>query len=281
MTDDLPLHFGLFKLAFDLQLLACGLFLAYAFSPRKGLARAGLLALGLALLSHAVFTASNGLAQGRLPLASGFEALSAWGLMLTALVVWVEWRHKVGLLGAFLAPLSAATLLMGFRFIKAAGLPTMGLSDAWLLWHVALVMLSYACFTAAAGAAGATLVQDHQLKAKRLDALFYELPSLQDLEALTAELCAWGLGALLLGQGAGFIWRASYAASQGLADPKVAFSLAMALGYGLTLLLRRRGLLRGRRFALLVLVLFLLLFFGYYLVNLYFGGHAYLRPAGV
>jgi len=86
-------------------------------------------------------------------LTNGFEAVSAWGLALTALVVEVEWRHRLGLLGAFLAPLSAATLLMGFRFAQSADQAMQGLGDAWLLTHVALAMLSYALFTAAAGAA--------------------------------------------------------------------------------------------------------------------------------
>jgi HemX protein len=196
-------------------------------------------------------------------------------------VVQVEWRHRLGLLGAFLAPLSAATLLMGFRFAHSADLPAEGLGDGWLLAHVALAMLSYALFTAAAGAAGAYLVQDRQIKSKHLGALFYELPPLQALEGLLVRLSGAGLLALGLAISAGFVWRFGLGLPAASGDPKVWFSLAMAAVYALGLFLRWRGPLKGRRFAWLCVALFLALFFGVYLVNLYFGGHAFLRPQGV
>jgi HemX protein len=158
--------------------------------------------------------------------------------------------------------------------------PIPGLDDAWLLSHVALAMLSYAPFTAAAGVAGAYLVQERQLKAKRLDPLFYQLPSLQALEGLLAALAGAGAAALGLGLLAGFVWRWRYDHSLGLGDPTVLYSVAMVWLYGVGLWLRARGPLRGRRFAWLCLAGFLLVFFGYYLVNLYFGGHEFLQPGG-
>jgi ABC-type transport system involved in cytochrome c biogenesis permease subunit len=280
MSDFLPPHFWLYQAAFALQVPALALFVAYAFKPMRSLALAATGFLAASLLSHALFTLLFGLAAGRLPLASGFEAISAWGLALSALVVQVEWRHRLGLLGAFLAPLSAATLLMGFRFAESAALPISGLGDVWLLTHVALAMGSYALFTGAAGVAGAYLVQDRQLKAKRMGSLFYALPPLQELEGLLARLAGAGLLALCLASAAGFVWRLGLGMPLASADPKVAFSLAMAAAYGLGLLARWRGPLRGRRFAWLCILLFLGLFFGVYLVDLYFGGHAFLRPAG-
>ena len=273
-------YFWLYQTAFALQLPAVALFATYAFKPRRGLVLAATALLAASLLCHALFTAAFGFGAGRLPLASGFEFCSAWGLALTALVVEVEWRHRLGLLGAFLAPLSAATLLMGFRFAKSADIPVFGLGDAWLLAHVALAMLSYALFTAAAGAAGAYLVQDRQLKSKRMGALFYELPPLRELEALLARLAGAGLAALALAIAAGYVWRLGLGIPLASADPKVWFSLTLAAAYALGLGARWRGPLRGRRFAWLCVALFLALFFGYYLVNLYFGGHAFLRPQG-
>jgi len=280
MTESPPVFFWLYQTAFVLQLPAVLLFVSYAFKPKRVLAllATGLLAASLA--EHVLFTALLAWSSGRLPLASGFEAVSAWGLALTALVVEVEWRHRLGLLGAFLAPLSAATLLMGFRFALSADQAVPGLGDAWLLCHVALAMLSYAFFTAAAGAAGAYLVQDRQLKSKRMGALFYELPPLGELEALLARLAGAGLLALCLAIAAGFVWRLRLGLPLASTDPKIGFSLGMALAYGFGLAARLQGPLRGRRFAWLCVLLFLTLFFGVYLVDLYFGGHAFLRPGG-
>lgn len=275
----LPPHFFLFQGAFALQLAAVGLFLAYAATPRRGLSLAATACLGGSLALHAVFTLLIAVHAGRLPLASGFEALSGWGLVLTALVVWVEGRHQLGLLGAFLAPLSAVTLLMGFRFAVSASVPVPGLDDGWLLAHVALAMSSYACFTAATGTAGAYLVQDRQLKAKRLGTLFYELPPLEELERLLARLTGAGLLLLLAAMAAGLVWNLRLYGRWGLDDPKAVLNLIVAGLYAAGLGLRWRGPLRGRRYAWLCVLAFLGLFFGYYLVNLYWGGHEFLHSA--
>jgi ABC-type transport system involved in cytochrome c biogenesis permease subunit len=275
-----PPYFWLYQAAFLLQAPALLLFLAYAWQARRALSltATGLLSASLAL--HLLFTALSASADGRLPLASGFEALSLWGLALTGLVVWVEWRHQLGLLGAFLSPLSLLTLLMGFRFAQADAQPVPGLQDWRLLVHVALAMAAYALFTGAAGVAGAYLVQERQLKAKRMARLLYQLPSLQELEGLLARLILAGVSALGLGLLAGFAWRLSYDGSLGLDDPKVGFSLGVGALYGLALALRRRGAIGGRRLAWLALLTFVLLFLGYYLVNLYLGGHGFLKTAG-
>jgi ABC-type transport system involved in cytochrome c biogenesis permease subunit len=280
MMDSPPPNFWLYQAAFLLQAAAVACFLVYALKPKRSIGLGGIVLLAGSLLAHAAFTLFLGFSQGRLPLANGFEAISAWGLVLTALVVQVEWRHRLGLLGAFLAPLSAATLLMGFRFAKAADAPAAGLDQAWLLAHVFLAMVSYALFTAAAGAAGAYLVQDHQLKSKRMGSLSYELPPLQSLEALLVRLAGAGLAVFSLAVAAGYVWRLGLGISPLSDDPKVGFSIAMALAYALGLLARWRGPLGGRRFAWLCILLFLALFFGVYLVNLYLGGHAFLRPQG-
>jgi HemX protein len=276
----MPPYFWLYEAAFLLQAPALLLFLAYAIRARRAfsLAATGLLSASLAL--HLLFTALSALVAGRLPLASGFEALSLWGLALTGLVVWVEARHQLGLLGVFLTPLSLLTLLMGFRFVHAAAQPIPGLQDLRLLVHVSLAMAAYALFTGAAGVAGAYLVQERQLKARRSAGLFYQLPSLQELEGLLARLTLAGVAALAAGLLAGFAWRLSYDGSLGLDDPKVGFSLGIGALYSLGLWLRRRGAISGRRLAWLALAVFVVLFLGYYLVNLYLGGHGFLKPGG-
>ena len=192
----LPANFWLFQSAFVLQLVALSLFVGYAVAPRRGLSSAATAALSLSLALLLFFDALMGFKQGRLPLASGFEFVVAWCIGLTALVVWAEWRHQLGLLGFFLTPPSALTLLMGFRFVKADAVPAEGLPAGWLLAHVVLAMAAFACFTVSSGVAMAWLVQDRQLKRKALGMLSYQLPALSALESLAARLAAVGLGAL-------------------------------------------------------------------------------------
>lgn len=275
----LPANFWLFQSAFVLQLVALSLFVGYAVAPRRGLSSAATAALGLSLLLLLFFATLMGFKQGRLPLASGFEFVVAWSAALTALVVWAEWRHQLGLLGFFLVPPSALTLLMGFRFAKADSIPAEGLPAGWLLAHVVLAMAAFACFTVSSGVAGAWLVQDRQLRRKALGPLSYRLPALGVLEALAARLAGIGLGALAFSLAAGFVWKWIWYRHFGLDDPKVLFAISVLLAYGGALLLRRQAVLQGRRLAALFVLFFFAVLFSYYLVNIYFGGHGFLQAA--
>jgi ABC-type uncharacterized transport system permease subunit len=271
-------HFWLYQAAFGLQLAAVALFAAYAAFPRRTISFSASIGLSAAAFLQTFFLADLGLAQGGLPLASGFGALCFWSLSLTALVLWAEWRHQLGLLGAFLAPLSALMLLMGFRFAKVDAQVAPSLPGTWLALHVALAMFSYACFTAAAGTAAAFLVEERQLKRKHLSSLLYKLPALAVLEDLAANFAWTGSAALGGSLVVGFVWKESLALAPGLSDPKVIFSLLVWLAYAGSSVLRLRSGLRGRRYAYLLLGLFLAIFFGYYLLNIYFGGHGFLKP---
>ncbi len=266
-------NFWAYQAAFVLQVLAVGLFFAYAARPRRGLSLAASVCLSMAAVLQGAFLIRLGLAEGGPPLSSGFGALAFWSFTLTVLVLGAEWRYQLGLLGAFLAPLSALTLLMGFRFAKVDAVPTPGLAGVWLTLHVALAMLGYACFTVAAGVAAAFLVQERQLKRKLLGSLTYQLPALSDLESLAGIFAAVGAQALGSGLMFGFMWRHSLTQPLGISDPKVIFGILVWMAYTGLWQLRAQGALRGRRVAYLLLLLFLLIFFGYYLLNIYVGGH--------
>jgi ABC-type transport system involved in cytochrome c biogenesis permease subunit len=272
--------FWLYQSAFGLQLVALALFSGYAAAPRRSFSSAATACLALSLALLLAQAGALGQAYHGLPLASGFEFVLLWSAILTALVVWVEWRHQLGLLGAFVSPLSAVTLLMGFRFAREAAQPAAGLPTPWLLVHVLCVVAAFACFTATAGVAGAFLVQQRQLKRARLGSLSYTLPPLGVLESLAARLGLAGLSLLGLSLWAGFLWRWRWSGGFGLEDAKVQFAVAVAGAWCVALLLRARGLLQGRRLAYAFIVLFLIVLFGYYLVNLYLSGHGFLRPGG-
>lgn len=266
-------NFWAYQAAFGLHLAAVALFIAYATAPQRALSLAATVCLSVAAVLLGAFLIRLGIAEGGLPLSSGFGALSFWSLSLTVLVLGAEWRYQLGLLGAFLAPLSALTLLMGFRFAKVDALPAPGLADVWLALHVALAMFGYACFTVAAGVAAAFLVQERQLKRKLLGSLTYQLPALADLESLAGLFGAIGAQALGSGLMFGFMWKHSLGQALGLGDPKVIFGILVWMAYTGIWQLRAQGALRGRRFAFLLLLFFLLIFFGYYLLNIYVGGH--------
>jgi ABC-type transport system involved in cytochrome c biogenesis permease subunit len=265
--------FWLFQTAFVLELCAVALFAGYAVRPLRNFSVAASFVLAFAAALQLFFTLILALNAGRLPLGNAFEALNFWSLLFTLLALRLEWRYQMGLLGAFLAPFSALLMLMGIRFSHVADGPELPLGDLFLFLHVALPMAGYALFTASAGVAIAWFIEERQLKTLHLG-ISYELPALETLERLAMRLAAWGLLGLSIGLCAGFFGnREQFVVHLGT-DPKVAMSLLTWLFYAACLLLRQGGL-RGRRFAGLLLLGFLGLFFSYYLVNVFWGGHGF------
>jgi ABC-type transport system involved in cytochrome c biogenesis permease subunit len=267
-------YFVLYQASFLFLLIALVLAGAYLAFPRAFLLKSGLAAASLAGLCHLLFFAASWLNQGKLPLVSNFESLSFMALATLLVFLAVEWRYRLGILGTFILPIPALFMLMGYRFRHLAPeTPPVVLQNAYLAGHVAFSMLAYAFFTTAAGVAAAYLVQHRQLKAKHLGNLSYQLPALEELEKLSLQCVAAGLVLLSLGMLAGAAWSFSSLGRLLLLDPKVLLSLALWLLYGGYLTGRLSGSFRGRKPAVLLLVGFLVLFFGYYLANTYGGGH--------
>jgi ABC-type transport system involved in cytochrome c biogenesis permease subunit len=263
----------LFQTAFALQLLAVAFFAGYAVSPNRSFSVMATLTLGFALGLQCLFTLFLAMHNGSLPLGNAFEALNFWALLFTGLTLGLERRYQMGLLGAFLVPFSALLMLMGIRFSHVAAGAELPVGGLFLLLHVGLPMAGYALFTASAGVAIAWLIEERQIKTLHLGPV-YELPALEVLENLATRLASWGLLGLSIGLVAGFVaHRDEFVVRLG-SDPKIAMSFLAWLFYAASLLLRRGGL-RGRRFAYLLLLGFGALFFSYYLVNVFWGGHAF------
>jgi ABC-type transport system involved in cytochrome c biogenesis permease subunit len=268
--------FWLYQCAFALQLLAVALFMGYAVRPARNFSVAATFSLGLAAALQLLFTLILAAHAGELPLSNAFEALNLWALLFSLVTLRLEWRYQMGLLGAFLAPFSALLMLMGVRFAHVAGGSDLPMHSSFLLLHVGLPMAGYALFTASAGVALAWFIEARQLKRLHLGSS-YSLPALETLEGLAYRLAAWGLLGLSLGLISGFLGNREQFSVRLSSDPKIAMSFIAWLFYASCLLLHKGGL-RGRRFAGLLFCGFIALFFSYYIVNVFWGGHGFGGP---
>ncbi|MES2201986.1 MAG: cytochrome c biogenesis protein CcsA [candidate division FCPU426 bacterium] len=118
----------------------------------------------------------------------------------------------------------------------------------------------------------AWIVAERQLKRGDLSGSGYQLPALETLDRAAWRATVAGVIFLAIG----LLWGAVANHDQFLAhirgDAKAVMSLVTLLFYGTLLALRDRGM-RGKRFAILLLAGYTVLFFTFYLVNLYWGGH--------
>ena len=170
----------------------------------------------------------------------------------------VERRYGITAFGAFLLPV---VLALGL------GLPT-GLRDlalepqassAWILVHVALVLVGLAALVLNFGSALMYVLQERQLKAKRPGVFYYRMPSLQTLDRLTLVTLTVAFPFLTVGLGLGVV-RAGRAWGRDLMlDPLALFSIVMWLVYAATLSGRVVGRWGGRRAAYFAIVGFCVL----------------------
>jgi ABC-type uncharacterized transport system permease subunit len=151
-----------------------------------------------------VWLAERGEQLKRCPLTSSFDVLVfiAWSMVLFYLVIGPVYR--VSLLGLFTAP--AAFLLQSVALLM--GVPAVGelraATSALMELHAAVSVMAYGGLGLAALAGAMYLVQERQLKTRRLSTFFFSLPPVRDLTSAMRRLLMAGFLLLSVGLGTGF-----------------------------------------------------------------------------
>lgn len=198
----------------------------------------------------------RGLAVGGCPLGNKFEIVQfvAWSAMVLYFVVGPAFR--VSLLGLFTA--GYAGCLAFFSLLIPEWDVTRGVKifghNPWIEFHAALAVFSYGVFGILTLTSIMHLLQNWNLKHKRLDGLFWFLPSIVQLDQINFRLILAGVGLLTLSLSVGASWWVRDTAS--VDAPKLTLTVGIWLAYLVTLLLRWRRHLNSGRFAWLCIVLF-------------------------
>ncbi len=254
---------------FLLAVVFYGLSTLYAvFLWRKGFRRDDwvnyfLLAGGVALHTLAMF--KRGLTLQSCPVNNLYEATTflLWALGLACLVYSLLPRLK------FLAAFTAPVLFTVGVFALMPSLdpphgPKPEFSGALRSLHAATSLLAYGAFGLAAVAAGMFLMQQHDLKVHKLRALLSLLPSIQRLGIITFRLAIAGFILFTIGLVAGALLPRPEGDSY-ISDPKVIWSVLLWLAYLESIV--------SRRFAAVIIVLFVFLLLTFWVTNLFSALH--------
>lgn len=200
----------------------------------------------------------RGLVGRGCPLSNTFEIVQfvAWSAMLVYFFVGTAFR--VSLLGLFTAGYAATLAVVSLlipQWDLVRGQKFFG-DNPWIEAHAALAVFSYGVFGLLALTSLMQLLQNWSLKNKRLNGLFWFLPSVVQLTQINYRLLLLGVVILTLSLGVGASWWVRETASVNL--PKLFVTLTVWLAYLVALLLRWRGWLVSVRFAWVCIVLFAL-----------------------
>lgn len=178
--------------------------------------------------------------EGVFPVIGYRETLFFLSFAIVAVMVFIETRHELTILGGFVLPLAVLSLI---RLPMVATRPSevpLQLMSRWLPLHVVASFFSYAMFISAFGVGIAYLIQEHQLKARRLGNVLHRLPSLESLDHLGFRLIFWAVPLLASGVVSGMMWTHQVNGTWFRGDPKewwVIATLGLYAGY----LAARRG----------------------------------------
>lgn len=198
----------------------------------------------------------RGRAVGGCPLSNTFEIVQfvAWSAMV--LYFFVGTAFQLSILGLFTAGYAAAlslvSLLVG-RWDIGHGDRIFG-NNPWIELHAALAVFSYGVFGLLALTSFMNLLQNWSLKHKRLNGLFWFLPSVVQLDQINFRMLLLGVLLLTFSLGVGAAWWVRDTAS--VDSQKLIVTVGVWLVYFVLLILRWRSRLVSVRFAWVCLVMF-------------------------
>lgn len=215
--------------------------------------RAALAAFVVGVILHTVSIVERWFAVGHLPVENFFESVSLCSLLMALVYLYAYWRYEFASLAVLAFPLVFIMALLGATEIPVASWASTRVRDAWLLLHVALVMLGYASLFLTFGASVFYLVEERKLKRKSVGGFLKRLPPLGTLDNIINRSMGIGFALLTLATVAGATWAYVESGTRWIGDAKIAISFVT---WGLCLVmvfLRTSAGWRGRKAAIMSL----------------------------
>ena len=268
------IHFLYIATAF--YFLGTGTYLGYILFLRQAFSSGGAMAVALGFLSHTLALIVRYAEAGYTPVTNLHESLSFFAWMMTGILLIVNLKYRIKVLGAFLTPI--ALILMLFALALPTEIVPLApvLRSAWHPFHVFFAFLGNAIFALAFCCGVMYLIQEKHLKSKNVGAVTRRLPSLQVLDDMNYQALKFGFPLLTLGIITGAIW-AEYAWGRYWGwDPKETWSLITWFLYAALLHQRLAIGWRGRKAAIMAIIGFQAVLFTFLGVNLLLPGlHTY------
>jgi cytochrome c-type biogenesis protein CcsB len=265
-----------FKFSTLLYLLGALAYSAYIISLKEYLSKAALTVTLIGFASHTLALVARYAVAGYTPVTNLYESLSFFAWMIVGVLLVVNLKFKIKVLGAFLSPIAVILMFFAYALPKEIVPLAPVLRSFWHPFHILFAFLGDAFFALAFCCGVMYLVQERQLKAKKIGAITQRLPSLNVLDDLSYQSLTYGFPLLTLGIITGAIW-AEYAWGRYWNwDPKETWSLITWLLYAALLHQRLTVGWRGRKAAIMAIVGFLAVLFTFLGVNLILPGlHTY------
>lgn len=223
--------------------------------------------LSIVWLLQTIYFILNYLRLDRLAIVSPFEGLFLVAWMIVSLSLLINWFSRIDFF-VFFANVIGFIIMVIHVFTPRSDLPpliTMSISSELLLFHIAMVVLSYGAFTLSFVFSLMYFIQYKMLKNKKWMDRFRRFGNLEKLEKMAFFFAMFGVPLLLLSIILGLIWGQIVIQNFNYFDVKVISSFIVLIAYSYYLYMKVVKDQRGFKLSLMNNMAFLLL-----LVNFFF-----------
>jgi cytochrome c-type biogenesis protein CcsB len=261
-----------------ISFVASVLYIVFFFNQKEKLRRlARKILLGSGIL-QSLYIISRYFIAGYTPITSQHEAVTFFAWSVTWAYLSFHWRYSVKNFGTFVSLLVLILLSIAASASREFHPLPPALQSLWLPVHASVSVMAYG-FLALAFCGGIMyLLQERELKSKRLGFFFTRLPSLDALDQLNSHCLTAGFALLTLGIITGSVWARQAWGTYWHWDPKETWSLITWFLYAAQIHQRLTAGWRGKRAAVMAIVGFCAVLFTLWGVTYLLGGvHSYGR----
>ncbi len=248
-------------------------YLAFLFVQKKILHRLAYAAMMAGFLVHTGLLGYEFISLGFLPIHNLHQTLSFSAWTLAGVYLFLKYKYRINILGAYTAPLVSFILIQAYFIPKVPVEQTAVFKSLWLIIHVVMIFIGEASLALACGTGILYLIQEHGIKSKTHRFFFKRLPSLQFLDSTGYTFIVIGFTMLTIGLISGFVYAQSVWGRFWSWNPKEIWSCITWLFYAALLHERLVAGWRGRRAAVMAIIGFAAILFTFLGVNLFLEGH--------
>jgi len=246
------INFLIFVGVLGAAFLSSAAYAAFFITQKKQVQKTARLLLVVSWVLQSAYIVSRYLTIGNTPITTYHEAVFFFAWATTSAYVSFRWRYTVKNFGTFASVLIFA-LLAASAFASREIIPLEpALQSLWLPVHAGISLIAYG-FLALAFCGGVMyLLQERELKSRKLGYFFSRLPSLDSLDQLNSHCLAVGFSFLTLGMIAGILWSKQAWGVYWRWNPKEVCSLLIWFIYLVQIHQRFTVGWRGRRAAVMI-----------------------------
>jgi ABC-type uncharacterized transport system permease subunit len=225
-----------------------------------------------AILLHFLYLLLRTLTFGHPPVTSVGEIFSVLAFAVAVAYAVIERKSSAKETGYFILNFSFFFQLGSTLVVRDLVEVPQILRSNWFGLHVTSALIGYSAITISAVYGFLYLMLYHEIKANRFGVIYKKLPSLETLERMNFIAIALAFVFLTTAILAGFIWLPQAFTSFSYADPKLLGTIVIWAMYGVGILAKKRGNLRGRSVMVLSICAFAIAIFSMTIINMFFSG---------